>query len=52
MALLVSVVPLSLTIVLGLPRPPSSQSNLRDPDARDRSVGDEYEALAAAVVDH
>src|SRR5215207_2600625 len=48
MALLVSSVPLSLTIELGLPRSASSRS----PQARDRGIGYERQAFARTVVDH
>jgi hypothetical protein len=53
MALLVNSVPLSLTIVLGLPALAKELIELAgDPDARDRGIGDERQAFARAVVDH
>src|SRR5262245_55027458 len=52
MAFEVSSVPLSLTIVLGLPRSASSRSSSRAPDAGDRGVGHQRQAFARAVVDH
>ena len=52
MAFEVSSVPLSLTI-LGLAALDQEPIEFaRDPDARDRGVGDQRQALAGAIIDH
>jgi hypothetical protein len=52
MAFEVSSVPLSLTMVFGLPLGEESIELASDPDARDRSVGDQRQALTGAIVHH
>ena len=53
MALEVSSVPLSLTIVAGRPRQRDDGVQLAgDPPARDRGVGHQRQTLAGAVVEH
>ena len=51
-AMLVSSVPLSETIIVGRPRAGDERIELaRDPQARQRGVGDQRQALAGEVVD-
>jgi hypothetical protein len=53
MAFEVSSVPLSLTMVLGLPRSTREAIEFaRHPEAGDRGIGDQRQALARAVVNH